>query len=334
MIFVTGATGLVGSHVLLKLLQRGKEVKALIRSNSSDKICRGVFKKYNSYDLFSKIQWVVGELNDIASLEEAMKDCNMLLHCAAIVSFDPKDRDYMYKVNVEGTANVMNVALSLPIEKVGYVSSIAALGESISGDYIDENCLFSKTKSVSYYSITKYLSEQEVWRASAEGLNVVIINPSVILGPGNWNQGSSQIFQKINNGLRFYTTGSTGYVDVLDVSEILVQLLFSKHNNERFIVNAVNLKYRDCFDKIAIALNKPKATIKVNWFLKEIVWRIEAVRSFFTKKSPLITKETASNAMTNKSYDSSKISIALNFKFIDIDQTIKTYADWYKSSIK
>ena len=329
MIFVTGGTGLVGSHILLKLSQQGKNFRALKRGKSSLKVCEKVFKYYNAIELYQKINWVEGDILDLGSLEEAIQGCNMVLHCAAIVSFSPYDIDLMRKVNIEGTANVMNVALDAGVKRVGYVSSIAALGTNQNDTIINESCEFKFTKDVSNYSVTKYLAEQEVWRASAEGIEVVIINPSVILGPGDWQKGSSQIFEKIYGGLKFYTTGSTGYVDVIDVAEILVQLLFSSAKNERYIVNGINLNYQDCFAKIAEVMRKPKATIKVTPLLKEFAWRIEGVKSFFTGKKPLITRETANSAMSNKKYDSSKIKGFLSYNFIDFDDTINKYVNCF-----
>ena len=260
-----------------------------------------------------------------------MKGCDFLVHCAAIVSFSSSDIEDLKKVNIEGTANLMNVALSLGIKKVGYVSSVASLGRNTTDKIVDEQSFFIATKNESNYSLSKYFSEQEVWRASAEGLDVVIINPSIILGPGDWDKGSSQIFQKIYNGLKFYTSGSSGYVDVIDVAESLLQLLFSDVKNERFIINAANLKYRDCFDRIAEALGKPKAKIRVTPFLKEIAWRIESVKSFLTGKKPLLTKETANSSMNSNSYSADKIKHALNFRFTDIEVTIDKYAKWFIS---
>ena len=329
MIFVTGGTGLVGSHILLKLSQRGEELKALKRATSSMDICKSVFTYYNADDLFAQINWVDGDVNDISSLENGMLNSDLVLHCAAVVSFQPSAAKLLKKVNIEGTANVVNVALSKGIKKLGYVSSIAALGRNSTEGMVDEECHFKATKLDSNYALSKYYAEQEVWRVSQEGLDVVIVNPSVILGPGDWSKGSSRIFQKIYSGLKFYTTGSTGYVDVLDVANSLVSLLFSNVKNERFIVNGANLKYRDCFDRIAVAVNKPKATIKVTPFLKEIAWRLEAIRTFVTGNKPLITRETADNAMTDSSYSTTKIISAIDFNFTDIDVSIKKYADWF-----
>ena len=331
MIFVTGGTGLVGSHILLKLAQKSKQFKALKRESSSLDVCKSIFRYYNEENLFEKINWVDGDVNNILSLEEGMKGCDLLLHCAGIVSFLNSDIELLKKVNIEGTANVMNIALNLGIRKVGFVSSIAALGRNSSNGMVDEDCHFKVSKLDSNYALSKYLSEQEVWRASAEGLDVVIINPSVILGPGDWKKGSSQIFEKIYKGLKFYSTGSTGYVDVSDVADSIIQLLFSDIKNERFIINGANLKYQDCFNRIALALGKKKATIRVTPFLKEIVWRVEALKSFITRKSPLITRETANNAMTESSFSASKIKSALSFQFTEIDVTIKKYANWFIS---
>ena len=334
MIFVTGGTGLVGSHILLELSQKGEQFKALKRASSSLSICENIFKHYNAEDLFEKINWVVGDINDIPSLESGMQNCDMVLHAAGVVSFAPSDAELLKKVNIEGTANVMNVALSSRVKKVGFVSSIAVLGRNSTEGIVDEECHFKHTKLESNYALSKYYAEQEVWRAAQEGLDVVIVNPSVILGPGDSEKGSSQIFEKINNGLKFYTTGSTGYVDVVDVSSSLIALLFSKIKNERFIVNGANLKYRDCFDRIAVAFNKPKATIKVTPFLKEIAWRLELLRSLVTGKSPLLTKETANSAMTDSSYSTSKIEQAISYQFTDIDATIKKYAAWFITDLK
>jgi len=334
MIFVTGGTGLVGSHILLKLAQEGRVFKAFKRSFSSLVVCENVFSHYKASDLFTAINWVDGDVNDIPSLESAMANCDYVLHVAAIVSFHAADAELMHKVNVEGTENVVNVALSSGIKKLGYVSSIAALGRNSTVGVVDEKCYFKATKHNSNYALSKYYAEQEVWRASQEGLEVVIVNPSVILGPGDWTKGSSQIFQKIYKGLKFYTQGSTGYVDVNDVAESILQLLFSEIKNERFIVNAANLKYRDCFDRIALAFNKPKATIKVTPLLKEIAWRVEAVRAFFTAQKPLLTRETANSAMTSSTYNTSKIEKMINFQFTDIDVTIKKYAAWFIADLK
>ena len=214
------------------------------------------------------------------------------------------------------------------IDKLAYISSIATLNDD-KNHIRTEDSFWKESKSNSQYAKSKYLSEQEVWRGIEEGLNSIIVNPSVILGPGDWTKGSSQMFEKVWKGLKFYSSGSTGYIDVLDVAKCVVKLLEKEIINERFILNAENIKYRDIFDSIAVNLNKPKPHIKVSPLIKEIAWRIEWLKSFITNKSPLITKETANTAMKNKSFSNQKIIKALDYKFIPIEESIKHYSQWF-----
>ena len=328
MIFLTGGTGLVGAHILLKLTESGQKVKALKRNTSSLTIIKNIFSHYKKTDLLQSIEWIDGDLLDLFSLEKGIKGCNTVIHCAAIVSFNPKDFRKMMKINVDGTANIVNICLEHNIDKLAYISSIATLS-SEENQVRTENSFWKESKSNTQYAKSKYLSEQEIWRGIEEGLNSIIINPSVILGPGDWTKGSSQMFEKVWGGLKFYSTGSTGYVDVLDVAECLIKLLNSEIVNERFILNSGHMKYRQVFDTIAKNLNKPKPNIKVTPFLKEVAWRVEWLKSIITNKNPLITKETANTAMKNKSFSNQKIITALDHKFIPVSESIKRYSQWF-----
>ena len=328
MIFLTGGTGLVGAHILLKLTESGQKVKALKRKRSSLTVIKNIFSHYKKTDLLKSIEWIEGDLLDLFSLQEGIKGCNTVIHCAAIVSFNPKDFKKMMKINVEGTANIVNICLDNNIDKLAYISSIATLNDE-KNQVRTEDSFWKESKSNSQYAKSKYLSEQEVWRGIEEGLNSIIVNPSVILGPGDWTKGSSQMFEKVWRGLKFYSSGSTGYIDVVDVAKCVVKLLEKEIINERFILNAENKKYRDIFDSIAENLNKPKPHIKVSPLIKEIAWRIEWLKSFITNKSPLITKETANTAMKNKSFSNQKIIRALDYKFIPVEESIKHYSQWF-----
>jgi nucleoside-diphosphate-sugar epimerase len=328
MIFLTGGTGLVGAHILLRLTENGQKVKALKRKRSSLTVIKNIFSHYKKTDLLQSIEWIEGDLLDLFSLQEGIKGCNTVIHCAAIVSFNPRDFKKMMKINVEGTANIVNICLENNIDKLAYISSIATLNDD-KNHVRTEDSFWKESKSNSQYAKSKYLSEQEVWRGIEEGLNSIIVNPSVILGPGDWTKGSSQMFEKVWRGLKFYSSGSTGYIDVVDVAKCVVKLLEKEIINERFILNAENIKYRDIFDSIAENLNKPKPHIKVSPLIKEIAWRIEWLKSFITNKSPLITKETANTAMKNKSFSNQKIITALDYKFIPIEESIKHYSQWF-----
>lgn len=329
MIFVTGGTGLVGSHILMRLALENKKFKALKRSTSSISICKKVFKFYNLQDKFLQINWIEGDINDIPFLEEEISECNFIIHAAAMVSYNPREMNIMNKVNIEGTANIVNVALDSNIKKIAYVSSIATLSREKKSKTINESNYFENTGSESNYAISKYYAEQEVWRASAEGIDVVIINPSVILGPGDWSKGSSQLFEKSYNGLNFYTEGVTGFVDVLDVSKITIELLFSEIVNERFIVSSENISYKHFFEKLAIEFGRTAPKFKANKFLSEVIWRIEMIRCFFTKRNPLITKETAISSRRKSYYSNEKVKNTINYNFIKINSSIKKYCQFF-----
>lgn len=332
MILVTGGTGMLGAHLLLQLVERDKKIRALKRSNSSLSITKKVFAYYEKSPLLRQIEWIEGDVLDISSLEIAMQRCREVYHAAALVSFEKKNAQQMLDINVQGTANVVNVSLAQNIQKLGHVSSIATLNRYEDGNITTEENYWKPNPHNSNYAISKYLSEQEVWRGIQEGLSAVIINPSVILGPGNWNKGSSQMFQKVWEGLKFYTSGGTGYVDVIDVAKALIDLMESNVRNERYIVNSDNLKFRTVFDWIAEDLKKPKATIKVTLLLKEIAWRLEAARCFMTRKPPLLTKETANSAMTTTRYSNKKLS-DFGFKHTPIRESVKRYANWFLKEV-
>ena len=333
MIFLTGGTGLVGSHILLKLCEKNIPVIALKRPSSSLDVCRKIFDYYDSHYLFNSIEWCTGDINDVPFLESNMSSCDYIIHAAALVSFNKSDLENLKKINIEGTSNIMNVALGLDIKKCIYISSIATLGINPNIEKITEECDFKFTNKESNYSISKYYAEQEVWRACHEGLDVIILNPSVILGPGDWNKGSSKIFQRIFKGLKFYTLGSTGFVDVVDIANIVIIFLKNNIKNERFILNGTNLKYRDAFSLIADEFGVKRASIKVTPLIKELAWRLEAIRSFFLQKSPLLTKETAESSMSIKSYSSAKIKKILAYNFIPYNDSVKKYCKFFKRDL-
>ena len=318
-ILITGANGLLGSNVARRFAEAGFEVIALCRARSDLSLLK---------NFVSKIKIIEGDILDIASLEIALENIDFVVHTAAVVSYSPKDRNNMYKVNVEGTANIVNICLDKRIKKLCYVSSIAALGkpnastEHTLDGVIDENQKWEDSPLNSHYAKSKYQGELEIWRGQAEGLATVIVNPSVILGEGDWNKSSTQLFKYVYDEHRFFTEGNLNYVDVKDVVEAIFRLTVSEIKNERFILNAGTITYKSFFERVAKVFYKNPPKKSISPFLIEILWRLEAIRSFFTKKSPLITKETAKNSRTKFAYKNQKISRAINFKFTDFDETI------------
>jgi len=248
MILVTGGTGLLGSHLLLDLTKAGKQVRAIKRHSSNIQLIRKVFSYYveDPDKLMGQIEWVDADLLDFFSIEEALSGVTEIYHAGAIVSFYPKDHKEMLKVNIDGTSNLVNRAIEAKVEKFCYVSSVATLGRTDNDGLSDEETFWKPSRKNSVYAISKYGAEREIWRAMEEGLNAVIVNPSLILGPGFWEDNSG-LFRLVWQGLKYYTRGVNGYVDVRDLSKVMVRLMDRNIFGERFIVSAENLSYEQLF---------------------------------------------------------------------------------------
>ena len=324
MILITGGTGLVGSHLLYHLCRENEEVRAIHRRSSDLNGVKKVFSFYGGdHDsLFEKIKWVEADLLDLVALEKAFENVDRVYHCAAMVSFISSDYQKMRKVNIEGTTNVVNLSIDFKVKKICYVSSVAAIENKGENEVTNEDYSWSSTEEKSGYAITKYGAEMEVWRASQEGVPVVIVNPGVILGSGIWHKGSGTMFSRIDRGMPFYTNGQTGFVDVRDVVQVMIHLMNSSIEGERFILVSENLSYRKVLFQIAEALKKPNPRIRINKWMAEFIWRFEFLKSKITLSPPLLTKHTARSSVSMRAYSSQKVIDTLEWKFTKIEDCI------------
>ncbi len=324
-VLITGATGFLGSNICRLLVSSQKyEVIGLKRKNSRFELLE---------EVASQINWIEADLLEIGSLFEALQGVDYVIHAGAIVSFDSRDFNEMMLTNVKGTANIVNSALENKVKKLIHVSSIAAIGRKLESNVVNEQNKWTNSKFNTHYAVSKFLGEQEVWRGMEEGLNIAIVNPSVILGAQFWKQSTGRMFEKVFEGLKFYTTGINGFVDVRDVSRYIVSLLDTDINGERFILNGCNESYKEIFESIAISLNKSKPYIAINPLLQAIAWRIEWLKSRITNGRPLITKETAMTSSLSFIYENEK-SLQFNpgFKYTPIENTIETVSKIYLDS--
>nr|WP_320020694.1 NAD-dependent epimerase/dehydratase family protein [uncultured Draconibacterium sp.] len=340
MIFVTGGTGLVGAHLLYELCKTGEKVRVLKRESSNLKQVKKTFAYYtdDAQQLFESIEWVDGDILDYFSLEKLLKGVTEIYHCAAIVSFESKERQRMISNNVEGTANLVNAAIENGVKKICHVSSIAALGKMQNGDPVTEETNWVPSKKNSAYSESKFYSETEIWRGIEEGLDAIIVNPSIIFGPANWENGSAKIFKTIWDGMKFYTKGVTGFVDVFDVVRPMIKLMdaenFESCKNQRYILSAENLSYQQVFAQIAETLQKPKPTIWASDFLMGFVWRAATFASWFTRKPSLITREAATGRNAVNNFDGSKIFRMITHEYLPIAESIKKTASFLQADMK
>ncbi|NRA10707.1 MAG: NAD-dependent epimerase/dehydratase family protein [Crocinitomicaceae bacterium] len=325
MIFVTGGTGILGSHLLFNLSETDNSIKALYRTEERLNQVKELFRQYNPNcweTQFSKINWVQGDILDITDLLNLIEGCSYIYHCAGLVSFHPKDFYRVMKINREGTENIVNACLHHNVTKLIHVSSTAAIGGD-DKDVITEETKWKNSPNNSAYGVSKYSGEREVWRGIEEGLNAAIVNPCVIFGAGNWNESSLTIFKTVRKGISFYPPGSNASVDVRDVVEIMVLLMKSDIYKERFLVTGSNQSFKELMTVISKELNVKAPTKPVNRVLVNVVRRILAIAKRLIGKRSDITKETVINLFATKSYDNSKVKDAFGFQFRDLKEQVR-----------
>ncbi|MDX5325347.1 MAG: NAD-dependent epimerase/dehydratase family protein [Bacteroidota bacterium] len=333
MIAVTGATGLLGSHLLFELTNSGHSVIAVQREGSSVDHIPRIFGYYSdrSEELLSRIQWVSVDLMDRLDIEEKLSGVTHLYHCAAMVSFRPTDANRILDINAGMTANLVNWAIATGLEKMVHVSSIAALGrEKDNRKLITEETYWKNSPDNSRYAVSKYSAELEIWRGVEEGLNAVIVNPGIILGPGRWDESSSHLIHRMAKGFPFYSKGENGFVDVRDVVDVMMRLMNSGIHSQRYLLVSENMVYKDLFFKIADLAGSKRPWIDPPMWLTGMVWRFEWLRFWLTGSDPLVTKETSRSARGIYRYSNEKVKRELDFTFRSMDETLKDTVDRWK----
>ena len=336
MILVTGGTGLIGTHLLLELAKKNDQIRAAHRRSSNLQAVYDTFALYvdDPQMYYDKIEWIEADVADYEALILALQGVDHVYHTAAFVSFDPGDRHSMRQINVEGTANLVNACLERKVKKLCYVSSTAALGNAPSGELITEDMIWSNPKNSSYYSVSKYQSEMEVWRGMAEGLQAVIVNPSIVIGPGDWERSSSYLFSAVWKGMKFYTEGITGYVDIRDVVNAMITLMAGDFSSERYTVSAENLSYRKVLDLIASSLDKPPPAIHATPFMISIAWRLNWLGSKFNGKKRRITRDTVRSSKRKALFSNEKIRQAIGMDFLPVKQSIMDTAGHFLDQVR
>lgn len=332
MILVTGGTGLVGTHLLLRLLQEGMAITATYRTDSSLEVVKKVFSYYSKHAdiLFNRVIWVKAELNDLMALEKAFEKVSQVYHCAALISFDPADFQKLQKVNIEGTANIVNACLSHKIKKLCYISSIATINTSLNGSPATEED-FEPDPNNNVYALSKYAAEMEVWRGAQEGLPVVIINPGIIIGPGFWESGSGMFFRLAAGKLRYYPPGGTGFVGVSDVVSCMVLLMQSAIACERFIIIEQNIYYREILNRISAGLKQPPPKISLQSWQLGLLWRLDWVYCNLLKKRRRLTKNTVTSLKEFNRYSNHKVVHELGFEFGSLNEALMLSCEMFRN---
>lgn len=309
------------------MIEKGYAVKAIRRSNK--------FPYWIDKKILEQVQWIEGDILDVVALEEAMTGVDTVIHSAAIVSFSRKDRSKMYHTNVEGTANVVNIALEKKVRRLVHISSVAAVGRTISGGNVNEEKKWEESKINTHYAISKHKAELQVWRGAAEGLDILILNPSTILGYGDWDSGSCAIFKNVYKEFKWYAPGTNGFVDVEDAAMATILLMEKNVNGERFIISGDTWPFKKIQDTIADCFGKKRPARKTNPFLLGLAWRLERLKSFFTGGKPLLTKESARVAVSHTHFENDKLLETLpGFSFSPLEKTIQKACEKYVAALR
>jgi len=316
MILVTGCNGLLGSYIARSLLNKGYAVKGYVRDGADMSLL--------TKEEQSKITWSKGSLFDSNALAHALEGVTKIIHTAAVVSYSPARIKELYAVNVQGTANLINEALVSEVKDFIHVSSIAALGRPAGKEQINEEDLWVDSDYNTHYARSKYLSELEVYRGFEEGLKGFVINPSVILSPGDISKSSAKLFGYVLKGAKYYSKGNLNYIDVRDVCTLLIRLMESDVAvGEKFILNASTVDFKTFFELIAKELGVDPPSKEATTLMKEVLWRVEYLRSLISGEEPLLTKETARLSAAGHQYDHQKIKQLFNYQFYNLDDTVK-----------
>jgi dihydroflavonol-4-reductase len=326
-VLVTGGTGFLGAYIIQELVEKGYGVRAIRRISPTP--------FYMPAKIADQVEWVPGDILDIPSLEEAMKGVDAVIHAAAKISFKTADRKEMFHTNIEGTANTVNMALEQNIPRFLHISSVAALSRTTPGEMVTENKKWEDNRLNTAYGISKYHAEMEVWRGFGEGLNATIVNPTVILGYGDWNTSSCAVFKSVFREFPWYSKGVNGFVDVKDVARAVVALLGTQASGERFILNGDNSSFRQLFNGIAAGFGKKPPFREATPFLGSMAWRLEKIRSLFSSRPSLISRESARIAQSNTRYDNSRILRKLpGFHFTPLQQTLEQACRQYLEKVQ
>ncbi|AWA29012.1 NAD-dependent epimerase [Flavobacterium magnum] len=337
MILVTGGTGLVGMHLLMLLAEKGEPVRAIYRNAARIDNVRQLFEMQGRASAFEAIDWQPGDVTDIPSLENVFSGVSKVYHCAAVVSFDPSEELLLRKTNIEGTANIVNFCLAKNVRKLCFFSSIAALGDlAVNEHHFSETTEWNPEKYHSDYAISKYGAEMEVWRGQQEGLQTVIVNPGVIIGPlpakADWQQGSGRLFWETAKGMKYFTKGMTGFIGVWDVAKIAYQLMESDIRSERFVLVAENLPFDALSRTLTTELGVRPPTVYASRWMTSLAWRADWLLSALLFRKRKLSRATAHALHSQEQYDHSKVKAALDFDFEPIADVIRKTAVYFRET--
>lgn len=307
-ILVTGATGLVGAAMILDLAAKGNAVKAYS------------LHKPNRTNFPENVEVILGDILDVSVLNEAMQGVDVVYHCLDFMSFLDSDTDKLYDINIKGTENLVNAALANDVRKVVYISSTQAFGTHQHKEKITEKTGWIEHKDNTFFAICKNRAELEIWRGKEEGLEMLIVNPSIILAPLENKMYNFAQIAKAN--YKFYPKGRNGFIALHDVVNATIYLNENNVSGERFILNTENLTYSEVLSALNSSIKTNIFGDRMNLVKAYIIWQINRFRNIIFGSKPFLTKEIYNFNNKEFEFSNSKIIDASDLKFTPIAEYI------------
>jgi len=311
---------MLGAHIACRLQMEGYEVTC-IHHKSSKALFENISKSYSiSASAFS---WVQADILDMDTLLPVFSGMDVVVHCAALVSYRKQDSDLLYETNVSGTRNCCNAAWKVRVSQFVYMSSIAALGKDVHSDFITEETPWVDSSRLTEYSKTKYYAELEVWRIAEEGLPVSILNPGVVIGAGDGKSGSNAIFGQVAKGLRFYPIGTTGFVGIEDVAMAALSVIKNSITGNRYLLVSENLTYKELLMEVAKCMGKPAPKIRLGGVLLFVSTLIAKACEMLSIPFPFPSQGLVSTSASFK-YKNSNPLLLPDFQYTPVQKSVQT----------
>jgi dihydroflavonol-4-reductase len=323
-IFLTGATGFLGSHVARVLAEQGASLRLLVRSTSNPKNLEGL-----------KAETATGDLRDHASLEKAMSGCDAVFHVAADYRLWVTDPNEMYRSNVEGTRAILEVARKNGVKNVVYTSSVATVGFRRNGQPADEDSPVSLADMIGHYKRSKFMAEQIALEAGRSGMRVVTVNPTTPIGEHDIKPTPTGriVVDFLKRKFPAYVETGLNLVDVRECARGHVAALEKGKSGQRYILGGENLTLKQILDKLGTISGLPSPTVKLPYFVAYLAGAVdETINGRILGKEPRATIESVRMGKKKMWASSDKAERELGWKIVPADDALRRAVEWFKAN--
>ena len=324
LVFLTGATGFVGSHVARSLAAQGADLRLLVRPASDLR---------NIQEL--QAERVIGDLRDTASLKKAVAGCDVIFHVAADYRLWVRDPEQMYRSNVEGTRAILEAARENRVRRVVYTSSVATMGFQSNGHLADEDSPVSLANMIGPYKRSKFMAEEIAVEAGRSGMDVVVVNPTTPVGERDIKPTPTGriVVDFLKKKFPAYVDTGLNLVDVAECARGHVAALERGKSGERYILGGENLTLKQILDKLAVITGLPSPSIKVPHVVALATGVVDQVfTGYIRNREPRATIDAVRMGRKKMFVSSSKAERHLGWKIVPVDGALRRAAEWFQAN--